>query len=123
MPELTNNIAKTDYIGFWKGEAPDYQRISDFLDMNKREASQMAGVARTTVRYDDRIPRELADRLEQIANIVNRVAAIFDGDLIKTGLWFRTPNPLLGEVSPRDMLRMDRYKRLSKFVTEAEQSQ
>ena len=123
MPALTDNIAKTDYIGFWKGEAPDYQRVTDFLNINKREASQMAGVARTSVRYDDRIPSELAERLEQIANIVNRVAAIFDGDLNKTSLWFRTLNPLLGEVSPRDMLRMDRYKRLAKFVIEAEQSQ
>jgi len=49
----------------------------------------------------------------------NLVAEFFDGDPVKTALWFRTPNPMLGDMSPRDMIRYGRYKRLQKFILEA----
>lgn len=123
MPQLIENIAKKDYLGFLpkSGEQPNYKRVTDFLDLDKAATAKIARVAKASVRYDAKIPRDLADRLEQIANIVNRVAVLFDGDMQKTALWFRTPNPMLGDVSPRDMLRMNRFKRLAKFVAEAEQ--
>jgi uncharacterized protein (DUF2384 family) len=123
MQTLISNIAEEDYLGFWSqpGEQPNYRAITDFLQIDKEETAKIARVATSSVRYDRKIPQELADRLEEIANIANRVAALFDGDVQKTALWFRTPNPVLGDVSPRDMLRMNRYKRLAKFVTEAEQ--
>jgi hypothetical protein len=50
------------------------------------------------------------------------VAGYFEGDIEKTALWFRTPNPMLGNISPRDMIRFGRYKRLLKFVTEAREA-
>jgi len=34
-------------------------------------------------------------------------------------LWFRLPNPLLGDVSPRDMIRYGRYAKLQEFVMDA----
>jgi uncharacterized protein (DUF2384 family) len=71
------------------------------------------------LRFDARIPPDLRDRLEQIANICTLVAEYFDSDSERTALWFRTPNPMLGDVSPRDMIRLGRYKRLLKFVLEA----
>ena len=37
----------------------------------------------------------------------------------KTKLWFQTPNPMLGNVSPRDMIRLGRYNKLVRFVTQA----
>jgi hypothetical protein len=123
MQTLISNIAQEDYLGFWRqpGEQPNYRAVTDFLQIDKQETARIARVATSSVRYDRKIPQELADRLEEIANIANRVAALFNGDVPKTALWFRTPNPMLGDVSPRDMLRMNRYKRLAKFVTEAEQ--
>ena len=120
--ELIENIAKKDYIGFYSGGALNYQKVPEFLRIEKKQLSQMAGISQASVRFDHRIPNELAERLEEIANIANRVAALFDGDVEKAALWFRTSNPLLGEVSPRDMLRMGRYARLAKFVSEAERS-
>lgn len=47
------------------------------------------------------------------------VAEYSEGDTEKTSLWFRTPNPMLGNISPRDMIRIGRTTRLRKFVTEA----
>jgi uncharacterized protein (DUF2384 family) len=123
MQTLISNIAQKDYLGFWRqpDEQPNYRAVTDFLQIDKEETARIARVAESSVRYDSKIPRELAERLEEIANIANRVAALFDGDVQKTALWFRTANPMLGNVSPRDMLRMNRYKRLAKFVAEAEQ--
>lgn len=125
LPQLISNIAEKDYIGFFptgENELPNYKVVPDFLQFDKKSTSQLAQVAQASVRYDVNIPRDLADRLEQIAIIANRVAALFDGDVKKAALWFRTPNPMLGEVAPRDMLRMNRFKRLAKFVSEAEQA-
>jgi hypothetical protein len=34
-------------------------------------------------------------------------------------LWFKTKNPLLGSISPRDMIRYGRYEKLRRFVMEA----
>jgi len=55
-------------------------------------------------------------RLREIANIANLVAEFFAGDAQKVGLWFEIANPMLGNISPRDMIRIGRYKRLLNFV-------
>ena len=34
----------------------------------------------------------------------------------KTMLWFQVPNPLLGDMSPRDAIRVGRFKKLLKFI-------
>lgn len=119
---LFRNIHPTDPLKFWSGHGLDYHKVSDFLDLNTEELSKIGGVSKRSVRLDSRIPRDLAARLEQIANICALVAGYFDGDIGKTALWFRTPNPMLGDIPPRDMIRFGRYKRLLKFVTEARET-
>ncbi len=47
------------------------------------------------------------------------VALAFDGDDHKAAIWFRTKNPLLGDISPRDMIRLGRFDRLRKFILSA----
>jgi hypothetical protein len=34
-------------------------------------------------------------------------------------LWFKTPNPLLGDIAPRDMIRIGRFKKLRQFILQA----
>ena len=120
MSALYNTVPKSDPLHFWaKRGGLDYSGVSKFLDFDKDELSKLAGVSRKTVRLDDRIPRELKERLEQMASICNLVAEFFEGDAAKTALWFRTANPMLGDVSPRDMIRYGRFKRLQKFILEA----
>jgi hypothetical protein len=34
-------------------------------------------------------------------------------------LWFQTKNPLLGNISPRDMIRYGRYEKLRRFIMNA----
>lgn len=45
------------------------------------------------------------------------------GDTDKTIVWFKAKNPLLGDVSPRDMIRLGRYARLRRFIISAMTSQ
>lgn len=75
------------------------------------------------MRFDEAIPAAVAERLREIANIANLVAEYFDGNAQKVGLWFELPNPMLGNVSPRTMIRGNRYKRLLSFVLEAREAE
>jgi antitoxin Xre/MbcA/ParS-like protein len=40
----------------------------------------------------------------------------FFGDPGKVSLWMSSPNPLLGNVSPEDMIRIGREEKLLRFV-------
>ena len=61
------------------------------------------------------VARAYAENLTIICGLVFR---FFDDDR-KTRLWLRTPNPMLGDVSPREMVLMGRYERLLRFITQA----
>jgi hypothetical protein len=61
------------------------------------------------------LPVTNVSRLE-IERLCEQVVGFFEGDVAKTALWFRLPNPLLGDVSPRDMIRFDRYGKLRQYV-------
>jgi hypothetical protein len=119
MSGLYNTVSRSDPLNFWENHGLNYGSVSNFLELNKKELSKVGGVSVQSVRFDNKIPNDLKERLEQIANICNLVAEFFDGDAEKTALWFRTQNPVLGDLSPRDMIRFGRYKRLQKFVLSA----
>ena len=69
-----------------------------------------------SVRFDDAMPEPERDRLEEIALTINMFAKVFGGDMNKTVVWFRTRNPLLGDISPSDMIRQGRFERLRKLI-------
>ena len=98
---------------------PDYKRIADLTKLSKADLGKISKVAKSSVRFDAHIPEPVAERLREIANIANLVAEFFDGDAQKVGLWFEIANPILGNISPRDMIRIGRYKRLLNFVIDA----
>jgi len=54
-----------------------------------------------------------------IANTISLVAQFFEEDSVKTALWFKTRNPLLGDSSPRDMIRRGNFEKLRRFVLAA----
>ncbi|WP_187272189.1 hypothetical protein [Zeimonas arvi] len=108
-----------DYMDFGRGSAFNPRRVPEVLDLKKADVSRLASVSASSVRYDDAIPAQVRERLEEIANTINLVARAFDGDTEKTLAWFRTRNPLLGDISPKDMIRLGRYERLRKFIINA----
>lgn len=115
---LFNTVSDRDSLKFWRGNVLNYQKVRDFIGLDTRDVSRLAGVAKSSVRYDDKAPREVREHLENVANICNLVFQFFDDD-VKTKLWLQTPNPMLGNVSPRDMIRFGRYHKLLRFVTQA----
>jgi hypothetical protein len=119
QPGLFRNVHDRDYLGFWADETLNARGVADFLDLKKPDVAKVAGVAPSSVRFDQKIPREVFERLEEIANVCTLVAQFFAGDVAKTALWFRTRNPLLGDIAPRDMIRFGRYEKLQQFVLDA----
>lgn len=117
--EIFNTVSRSDELGLISRGKVNYGAVAGLLELDNNALSKVGGVSKKSVRLDDRIPRELASRLDEIANICNLVADYFDGDVARTALWFKIPNPMLGNISPRDMIRYGRYRRLRKFVVES----
>lgn len=116
---LFGTVADKNYLGFWANETLNARGVAEFLDLDKRDVAKVANVAPASVRFDDKIPKSVLERLQEIANICELVAQYFQGDIRKTALWFKTNNPLFGNIAPRDMIRYGRYERLRRFVMEA----
>ena len=116
---LFDTVPEKDYLGFWANQSLNAREVVDFLDLDKRDVAKLAGVAPASVRFDQKIPKEVLERLQEIANICGLVAQFFGGDAAKTALWFKTENPLLGNIKPRDMIRYGRYEKLRRFVVSA----
>lgn len=115
---LFRTVSDRDSLKFWQGNALDYQKVRDFIGLDATDVSRLAGVSKSSVRYDDKAPKEVREHLENLANICNLVFQFFNDDT-KTKLWLQTPNPMLGDASPRDMIRFGRYNKLLRFVTQA----
>jgi hypothetical protein len=119
---VTGHIA-SDILGFYQDGQPDYRRVAELAKLTKEDLGKIAKVAKSSVRYDHSIPASVAERLREIANIANLVAEFFEGDVHKVALWFELPNPHLGNISPRTMIRGNRYKRLLNFVLDAREAE
>lgn len=122
MPSMTNALFNTipeDMLGFWANKTLQAREVAEFLDFQKVDVAKFSNVSVKSVRYDEKIPKEVVDHLEQIAIICGLVAEFFAGDARKTALWFRTKNPLLGNLSARDMIRYGRMEKLRQIVQDA----
>ena len=107
-----------DRFKFFKGSNIHGQKVVDTLKYKKQEVSQASGVKLNSIRYDGKMPVELQDRLTEWATAINLVASFFK-DNEKTILWFNTPNSFFGEVTPRNMIRIGRSKKLIAFIRNA----
>ena len=60
--------------------------------------------------------KELCDQIAYARNLFETFQHAFGNVAKKTALWFTTKNPLLGDMTPRDMIRFGRYDKLRRFV-------
>jgi hypothetical protein len=114
---LFESIPPTDYFHLMNGAEPDGSKVAEFLNYKKEDISVASGVPMNSVRYD-RMPAELRQRMLEWAVAINLVGHFFK-DRDKTMLWFQVPNPLLGNIAPRDMIRIGRFEKLLKFIQTA----
>src|SRR5580698_7876187 len=112
-------VPARDYLQFWQSGQFQPQRVARFLGMRKADLAQLAAVAPASVRFDDKAPRVLRERLMDIAATCELVAQAFEGNTTKTALWFMTSNPNLGNLSPSDLLRRGGHEVLQRQVLEA----
>jgi hypothetical protein len=121
-PLIVSHIAP-DLLNLYRDGRPDYKRIAELTKLSKTDLGKISQVAKSSVRFDAHIPEPVAERLREIANIANLVAEFFAGDAQKTALWFEIANPMLGNISPRTMIRLGKYKRLLGFVLQAREAE
>ena len=115
---LFNTVPKEDRLSLFASGHTDYQKVVKLLDFSKSDVARASSIPSMSVRYDRKIPRELAERLQEWAIALTMVAQYFQ-DEHKTILWFKTPNPLLGNITPRDMIRVGRFRKLQRFIQNA----
>lgn len=116
---LFETVPKEDYLSLFPSGGTDYEKVVDLLDFRKKDVARASNVALHSVRYDlPKMPKELQDRIQEWAVALNLVAQFFR-DEQKTVLWFKTPNPLLGDIAPRDMIKIGRFKKLRQFILQA----
>ena len=120
---LFDTVPKKDFFHFFesiKNEPPKVQpkKVVQFLEFSKNDVATAADESPTSVRYDDKMPIELRERIEEWAIAINLVGSFFNSSE-KTIMWFKIPNPLLGNMTPRDMIRIGRSKRLMQFIQNA----
>jgi len=115
---LFATVHKKDYLSLYESGKPDYQKIVNILEFKKRDVSKASGVPEESIRYDQKMPKELEDRMTEWAAALAAVGDYFK-DPQKTVLWFKIPNPLLGNVPPRDMIRVGRFNKLFRFILQA----
>jgi hypothetical protein len=119
QPALFRTVPEQDLLGFWGNDTFHADKVAKFLNFDRTDVAKVSGVSLKSVRFDHKMPKEVLERLTEIATICGLVAQFFRGDERKTALWFRTPNPLLGGMPPRDMIRLGRYQKLHRFVVNA----
>jgi uncharacterized protein (DUF2384 family) len=118
-PALFNTVPEEDHLAIFHDGNTDYQKVVNLLKFKKKDVARASKVPQGSVRYDrTRMPKELEERIKEWATALSIVAQFFK-DETKTIRWFWTPNPLLGDMAPRDMIRIGRAKKLLKFISNA----
>jgi len=115
---LFNSIPSEDRMQLFSKGEPEGKKIAEFLKYKKKDVSAATGIPLASIRYDIKMPTELRERLVEWGMALNLVADYFK-DAEKTVLWFQAPNSLLGNITPRDMIRLGRFKKLFKFIQTA----
>lgn len=118
-PAIFNSIPPSDDLGLFKKTGkPDYDKVKDILGYTNKDISVASGVPFGSIRFDGKVPTELTERVIEWATAIALVHSFFK-DQTKTMLWFKVPNPMLGDVAPRDMIKVGRFKKLLKFIQTA----
>src|SRR3990167_3913265 len=116
---LFNTVPEEDYLQLFPKGHIDGKKVVDFLKYKKADVAAATNVPESTIRYEpQKMPIELKERLTEWAIALNLVQGFFK-DEAKTILWLSIPNPLLGGMSPRDMIRVGRFKKLLNFIKTA----
>ena len=115
---LFATVPEQDVLALFGARGLNHQRIVKLLEFKKKDIAKAAGVPVDSVRYDGKMSKELKARFTEWATALAVVGQHFE-DAQKAQLWFKVPNPLLGGVAPREMIRVGRFNKLFRFIMTA----
>ncbi len=73
---LFDTIPKDDPLLLFPGGDTDYQRVVKLLDFKKRDVAKASQISIQSVRYDQKIPKELEERVREWAVALSLVALV-----------------------------------------------
>lgn len=108
-----------DYFNLFNQGVVDGKKVAQLLGYKREDIATAANIPFSSVRYDTKkMPLELKERFKEWAIALNLVYSFFN-DHEKTILWFSIPNPHLGGISPKNMIRIGRFRKLLHFIQTA----
>lgn len=119
MTNALEHLSIKNYLGLFDETGdPILDRMTEFLDISRKELADAFGLSIDQIR-PDRISDVARQRVRELAGTLEFVADIFSGDEEKALFWIKTPNPHFGGVSPRDLILRGRQRKVHSFVLAA----
>ena len=118
-PALFATVPQTDPLALFQGDKPRGQHITEMLHLKTKDVARATRLSKNSIRYDLKMPDTLESWLREVGTTATLVAEFFGGDPSKTQRWFSTPNPQLGNVTPTDLIKIGRVRKLLTFVQTA----
>lgn len=98
----------------------EIEKTCEFLKISRRELAEAFNLSSEQLR-PERISSTTAERLKELAGIIEYLFELFDGDKNKAKFWLNTPNLNFGGTSPRNLILKGRFNKVLKFVVSAKQ--
>ncbi len=61
-------------------------------------------------------PEFTKEIIAEVESTIRHVEKFFDGDFAKTILWFNTKNPMLGDITPIELIQLGKYEKVKEFI-------
>jgi hypothetical protein len=90
--------------------------VAQDLELSNEDLANEIAVRVSSIRWDDSMPPKLRQRLREYALISDHILNYFEGDKARTAHWFKIPNPLLGGLSPRQMVSLGNGIKLQEII-------
>lgn len=108
-----------DVCGLFENGLPNGKKVADILEFKRKDIAEAARLPESSIRFEtNRMPDELKDRMREWAIAINLVGNFFH-DPDKTHLWFQVSNPMFGNMTPKDMIRIGRFKKLLAYIQQS----
>jgi hypothetical protein len=90
--------------------------VAQDLELSNEDLAREIAVRVSSIRWDENMPQKLKQRLKDYALISDHILKYFDGDKVRTAHWFKIPNPLLGGLTPRQMISLGNGIKLQEMI-------
>jgi hypothetical protein len=92
------------------------EEVAKVLDFSSGDFARAAQLPSKGFSLKAELPKDVEHRVREWVAVIEEVGRFFEGDVRKTALWFRIPNPLLGNIEPRLMIQYGRAQKLLQIV-------